>query len=119
MHTDQKLQVTAQVYLNETFGHRFFEFRPDSKLGDAGKVTVSVRLHEDMPSVTDAVLNTVYAACSMGSNREDRPYFVRGCRSISVGDVIVLDGVAFSVEGFSFQKVTLDPSQIDPSIKYS
>lgn len=80
---------------------------PPAQYYPAGEVTVDV-------DGTDPAhyLEAFYAATNGGSGREDRAYFDRGNRSLSVGDVLVLDGVAFEVANCGFERTIVYPDQV-------
>ena len=50
------------------------------------------------------VLNRAWESFNNGSGREDASYFARRLRSLSVGDVVMIDNKAYSCEGVGWQE---------------
>lgn len=81
-------------------------YLPGHPLRYVGNVTVG--LHDEF----DVMLDDVYALLNGGAQGEAETYRKRGNRSLSVGDVLVIDGVAFAVSGLGFDRVKVDPAQV-------
>lgn len=100
--------ITAQVFLNMSRDDMFNGFTPNSALVAAGDVKVAV----SNPTSAECVLEAVYAAANCGSGVEYPPYFNRGNRSLSVADVVAIDGVTYAVARVGFERVTVRPEQV-------
>lgn len=96
-----------RAFGSEAFGHID---RPAVDILDVGYVSigstaVSAARVEDVP----AFLQEIFESCQGGRDPKNLPYDGREHRSMAKGDIVVLDGVYYVVDGFGFDEVHYDP----------
>lgn len=88
---------TVELYFNESDGSRFWSYMPDAEM------RCGERREMDLPDDDLSALQEVWVLF----NRDDRPNRDSE-RSLSMGDVITLDGkVSFTATGTSFRPVDI------------
>jgi hypothetical protein len=115
--------ITATVFHNvakDETGRpeNFWGYRPGQTLVKVAEVEVAT---ED----TQAALERVYHLLNVGDDPtfgtpdpQALTYRAAKNRSLSVGDVVVLDGVAFAVADFGFEQVSVHPAQVSDVAVY-
>lgn len=110
-------QISATVFHNVAKDETgrpdtFFGYKPGQPLVKVAEVTVEA-------SGPDAALEQVFHLLNVGDDPtfgtpdpQAVAYRAARNRSLSVGDVVVLDGAAFAVASCGYEQVTVDPAQV-------
>lgn len=85
------------------------QYRPGDTLAKIGTIAVPAPADGN----ADTILETAYDLLNVGATGEAARYRAARNRSLSTGDVLVIDGVAFAVAAYGFDRVTVDPADVD------